>query len=149
MQTLPLSAESLAAGTSANNRYNIVVDTNVLISALYFGGTPETVLRHICVHHTMILSDFIVEELVQQSKRKLAISQKEIRFIRTKLEEYCHSYEPDPAIKVRDINDTDVVALAREYHALIITGDQDLLGYRDHTPMAVLSVADYTELFID
>lgn len=97
----------------------------------------------------MILSDFIVEELVQQSKRKLDISQKEIRFIRTKLEQYCYTYEPDYTLKVRDINDIDIVALAREYEAFIVTGDQDLLNFRDHTPTAILSVAEYKELFID
>jgi predicted nucleic acid-binding protein len=50
--------------------------------------------------------------------------------------------------KLRDINDVHVVQLAIEHSAIIITSDNDLLEYKDSAKTAILSVAEYNELFI-
>lgn len=149
MMSLLEAAEPQAAGSSNNERYRIVVDTSVLISAIFFGGKTELVLRHVLASHTMVLSDFIVDEVIAFARAtdpKTPV--KILRLIRTKLEKYCHDYEPDPSIEVRDINDTDIVALAQEHQAIILTSDQDLLAYKADATIPILSVAEYTELFL-
>lgn len=149
MQSLLPSAEPLAAGTSSNERYRFVIDTSVLVSAVFYGGTAEEVMRHVVVHHTLILSDFILEECIRFAKHtNPKTPQKFIRLLRSKLEEYCYDYEPDETIEIRDINDIDIVALARTYKAIILTSDNDLLAYKDQTPTTILSPADYRELFL-
>jgi predicted nucleic acid-binding protein len=143
------AAEPQAAGSSNNERYRIVVDTSVLISAIFFGGKAEAALRHILASHTMVLSDFIVDEVIAFARAtdpKTPV--KILRLIRTKLEKYCRDYEPDVSIEVRDINDTDIVALAQERQAIILTSDQDLLAYKADATTPILSIAEYTELFL-
>ena len=64
-KTLLSSAEPLVGGTSARaKQYRFVVDTSVLISAIFYGGKAELVLRHVTARHTLIVSDFIIEEFV-------------------------------------------------------------------------------------
>lgn len=96
---------------------------------------------------TIILSDFIVDEFIAFAKTtEPKTPQKLIRLLRSKLGKYCFDYMPDESIEIRDINDTDIVALARKYQAFIVTGDQDLLEYKAATTTVILSLSEYAEL---
>lgn len=128
----------------------MVVDTNVLVSALFFGGKPELVLRHALKNQTIILSDYIVDELMSYAKAiRPKMPQKFVRTLRQKLESYC--YSDDAAAQddtVRDINDMPILKLAVRQNALIVTGDRDLLEYVGSMRIVTITAQEYLELFL-
>lgn len=148
MESLLPSAESQVSGTSNNERYRFVIDTSVLISAIFFGGISESVLRHVIAHHIVILSDDIIEEFMTfANTAKPEISRKTLRLMRAKLEEYLYEYRIKRIKDIRDINDVHVVQLALAHKASIISSDKDLLDYKAESRVTVISVGNYSELF--
>lgn len=145
---LRASAETPAVGSSRQTRHRVVVDTNVLISGLLFGGKPAQVLRHVVTSQHLVLNDVIVDEcdaFLHNTRPK--ISRKYRHHLHMVLEKYCHSYEAVEVGMIRDINDVDIVRLALTHYALIVTNDHDLLEYKTDTDVFIISVNDYCELF--
>lgn len=144
-------AEPVAPTGSANKpaSYRIVVDTNVLISAFIYGGTPAKVLEDIIASHTLVLSDHIVDELIAYLRIiRPKIPQKWLRALREQLQRHCYEYDVDFDIDSRDPKDNLVIALAVTQGAFIISGDKDLLEYNSNAPVVILSTGEYKELFL-
>jgi len=141
-----------AATTGLKNqqaKYRIVVDTNVLVSALLYGGRPASVLEQIIASHTLVLSDYIVDELVAYLKiTRPKVAQKWIRGLRDGLQNYCYEYDADSTVGLRDPKDNPILALARSQHAIIVTGDRDLLEHSADSKVAILSIAEFEELLL-
>lgn len=147
--SLQSSAEHPGNGSSNHKAdvYRIVTDTSFLVSALFYGGNEQAVLRHIVNHHEMIVSEYIIEELIAFARNTLpktprrmivAIRQLCERFIRE-----CDERE----VEVRDINDIPIMQLAITHQAIIIMGDKDMLEYRGEAQQQIISTAEYMELF--
>lgn len=125
----------------------MVVDTNILISAVLYGGKPEQVLRYVLTTQQLVLSDYIVEEFMTYIKNvRPKAPQKWLRLLRQKLEVYCYDDTADLAKPVRDINDTNILQLAIAQRAVLVTGDKDLLEYKAEARVAILSTHEYAEL---
>lgn len=130
-------------------RYRVIVDTNILISALLYGGTPAVVFEDIIMSQTLVLSDHIVDELIAYLKIvRPKLSQKWVRALREQLIKYCYEYDINAADS-RDPQDNPILALALTQNAFIVSGDRDLLEYEADARIAVLSSAAYAELFVD
>jgi predicted nucleic acid-binding protein len=144
------SAVPLVAGSSLNKtRYKVVVDTSVIISAFYFGGSSQEVFMHVARQQHLILSDFIIGEFIAFAKSTQPKTEHQIiRLMRKQLEKYVYDYSEADDVKVRDINDIPVVQLAAEYEAVIVTGDKDMLEYKGDSRVIILSVDEYRELFL-
>jgi predicted nucleic acid-binding protein len=113
-----------------------------------YGGQPELVLRHILARQIVVLSDYIIDELVEYLKNiHPKVPQKFIRILRQKLSDYCFDYSMPTKITVRDINDTDILRLAIAQNACIITGDKDIIESKGTSKVAILTIAEYVELF--
>ena len=139
-----------ASGSSSlksNDRYKIVVDTSVLISAFFFGGKARSVLFHIAANHQLILSDYIVDEFIDFAKNTMPKTpQQLLRLMRQSLGAFVVSYESHD-VDIRDVNDVDIMQLAIDYHAAIITGDKDILEHAMGAVPPVLTVEGYGELY--
>lgn len=57
----------------------IVLDTNVLVAAFIAHGNCNELLEHCIVHHEVVLSEFILEELLDVLNRKFDFTQIEAR----------------------------------------------------------------------
>lgn len=117
------------------------------MSALFFGGEAEEVLRHIVNNHHMILSDYIVDEFVNfaaQTTPKTA--PRTVRLMRQALNRFIEPYD-FREVDIRDVNDIDVMQLAIQYNATIITGDKDILEHAMGAKPPVITLGDYRELF--
>lgn len=120
----------------------------MLVSALYFGGGAEKALRHIAANHELIVSDYIVDELIAFAKATMPKTpQRTIRLLRQTLETYVRSHEAHE-VEIRDINDVEILQLAIEYSAILVTSDKDLLEYSAGATPPVLSLNEYEELFL-
>ncbi len=118
------------AGGSSKPKIAIVIDTSILIAAIFFGGKPEEVFRHLLTTHTVVLSDVIIAEFEAFARHATPKqSRATIRFMCAKLEKFVRPCTEEAVIDIRDINDSHVVQLARQYDAIIISSDKDLLEY--------------------
>ena len=120
----------------------IVLDTNVLVSAFAARGLCADLFRDILAHHTLLISDYILDELHEKLTAKLKVPESMAQSIKTLLVR--HKIEvghlPKIDVAIRDEDDIEIVAFAAAVGAdLLITGDRDLLDVAEHLPIRVIS----------
>jgi len=129
----------------------IVLDTNVVISALLWRGPPYRLLEAIRRHErfTLYSSPALLEELTDvitrpAMTRRLAVIGKTAREVLADYLEAIELVEPvDVPRVVRDPDDDHVLACALAAAAeLIVSGDTDLLELADYEGTPVVSAAE-------
>ena len=124
----------------------IVLDTNVLISALIFPGVSSEVFDFVVQNHEAIISDWILAEFAEKCRDKFkippAILAETLNHLREKL-----SFETPKGKKpqiCRDSDDDNILWLAASTDSeLIITGDQDLLVLKSYNKIHIISPREY------
>jgi putative PIN family toxin of toxin-antitoxin system len=128
----------------------VVLDTNVLISAILFGGKPRQILeKAIRGEIRLCLSEPILEELKGVLQRsKFDYSPEMIQFILTELMSIADFVNPSETLKVvlEDPEDNRILECAVEAGAnYIISGDLHLLKLRRYRNIEVVHVAAFLE----
>ena len=128
----------------------VVLDTNVLISAILFGGKPRQILeKAIRGEIRLCLSEPILQELSGVLRRsKFDYSAEMIQFILTELTGIADFVNPPGTINVvlEDPEDNRILECAVEAKAdYIITGDFHLLKLSRYLNIEVLNVAAFLE----
>ena len=108
----------------------IMLDTNVLISMILFPGNRFTrMLEYITQQHTLVLSSFVVDELLAVADRKFPTKRDVIdRFLSRLGYELVYTPHNMQAglFTIRDMNDYPVLYTAIvEDVDILITGDKD------------------------
>lgn len=107
----------------------IMLDTNILISALIFGGRArETFLKLIASEHEVYVSDYVSQEFAEKIKLKWPDKAERIMAAYKKLP-VCFCKSSNQMLgTLRDIKDVPVLSDAL-YHKVdvILTGDKDFL----------------------
>jgi len=133
----------------------LVLDTNVVVSALVWGGVPYQLLQ-IAAAGTVDLytSPVLLDELrgvlarphlAQRLVRQRANVDQAVEFYAR----LCHSVEPQhtPRVVPHDSDDDHVVAAAVEAQAhLIVSGDKHLLQLKESINIPVLKAGDALRL---
>ena len=112
----------------------IVVDTNVIASAIFFGGKPYQLLHHIMEDRVdVVASKEIVdeyEEIVLRLKQKYP----SIKIIRVSSDIHVS----------RDPDDDKFISCAVDGKCLyIVSGDSDLLSIGNYGDIEILTIADF------
>lgn len=68
--------------------------------------------------------------------------------MRQTLEVYIQEYTNKESVIIRDINDIHIVQLAQEMQALVVASDKDLLESDYATKLPIISIEEYSDLFI-
>ncbi len=125
----------------------IVVDTNVIASAIFFGGKPYQLLHYIMeVRVDVVASKEIVDEY---EEIVLRLKQKYPRIdTRIPLQELLSKFEiirVSSDIQVsRDPDDNKFISCAVDGKCLyIVSGDDDLLSVGNYGDVEILTVADF------
>ena len=130
----------------------IVLDTNVLVSALILDGKPRALLNIIITkNHKMIFSRKIIEEFVKVT------SEPRIQKYVTRLEvaRFLHDLAPLSKIVpvrsklkvVRDPHDNPILATAYDGHArYLVTGDEGLLTLGKFRKVKIVKVSDMLKI---
>ena len=126
----------------------IVLDTNVLISALITRGVCRDLLEHCVQRHQIIISDFILDELSENLKNKFHFDQPDIKEAITLFNSEMQVVSPATIEKpiCRDRQDDMILATAIAGNAeCIITGDEDLLVLGQYGPIRIFRPSEFVE----
>lgn len=124
----------------------VLLDTNVLISAILFGGLPSLLLlRAIEGEIQLVTSPVLLDELEELLGDKFGFGPAAARATRAELEGLADVVEPLEVPTVcRDPDDDEVLAAAAiGGAAFIVTGDEDLLVLQRHGEGGILTPAQF------
>jgi len=130
----------------------IVIDTNVLISGVFFGGFPRKILVSIVNQKVTacataeIINEY--EEIIQEMiKRKQGHINKSILSPLIKTMEII---EPTTHIEIcRDPDDNKFLECAKDSCAIyIVSGDKDLLVINKYENIQIITAKDFCEKFL-
>ena len=130
----------------------IVIDTNVLISGLFFGGFPRKILSAVVGQKitacatTEIINEY--EEIVQEM---ISIKQGHInKAILSPLIKAMEIIEPVTQVEIcRDPDDNKFLGCAKDSHALyIVSGDKDLLVIEQFGNVQIVTAKSFYDKFL-
>ena len=126
----------------------VLLDTNVLIAALISRGVCSDLLEHCFLHHTIVTSHPLLEELRDQLINKFKYGTQEADEAVSLLQSQM-SLVPAPLLQqpvCRDPDDDVVLATAIEAIAdCIITGDKDLLILQKYQNVVIVRPSDFAD----
>lgn len=131
----------------------VMLDTNVLISALLFPGERmNRMMRFIFEEHRLVLSSFVVEEMAYVVQRKFPGKLKAVDSLLAAMSfELAYTpQEPEPGLfDIRDAKDYPVLYTAiREDVDVLITGDKDFSDVDMERP-AILTPAQFVDRYVN
>ena len=124
----------------------IVLDTNVLVSALHFGGRPRRLLDDVLRgDHTLIIGPAILGELEAVLVETCGWTSDRAAAVRAELEAIAEVVTPVEVPRVsRDPDDDQILAIAVIGAAdALVTGDAYLLALGAYGGVNIISVADF------
>ena len=130
----------------------IVVDTNVLISGVFFGGYPKKILSasvdgkiRACASME-ILNEYqeIIREMVQRKQGHIDVS------ILNPLIQSMEIIEPASKIEIcRDPDDDKFINCAKDAQAMyIVSGDKDLLVIQQFENISIMTAKEFCERYL-
>ena len=124
----------------------IVLDTNVLIAAFIARGVCHRLLEHCIGHHTLVTSEFILnevrEKLVEKFKYMPEVTDEVIALLRSRMEIVMPALLDAPVC--RDADDDNILATAVTGNCkCIVTGDKDLLILKQFQGIDIVSPSDF------
>lgn len=129
----------------------VVFDTNILLSAfLTKGGVAEQLFSRVVATHTILTSEYILQEAVEKLSRKLKIPEREvglfIRYVRARMT-VIDTLEKSESIDFEDPKDIPILQIleAAGVH-YFVTGDKKLLKLKKHKQTLILSLREAFEL---
>jgi putative PIN family toxin of toxin-antitoxin system len=127
----------------------VVLDTNILVSALLFpGGRGEAALREIIEERDeLVLSKPIVDELLGVLARKFSRDAEELAHVAVFLSELAQFVKPRRRLRVvEDKPDNRILECALTGRAdAIVTGDRALLALGKYRAVRIVSLRDYLD----
>ena len=125
----------------------IVIDTNIVASAIFFGGRPRELLELLLQRE---LRAFISQEIVDEYRDTIEYLQNEYPNKRvavplTQIISACEMMEPTSIVMVcRDPDDDKFIACAVDSRSLyVVSGDKDLLAVKQYADVRVVTVAEF------
>lgn len=121
----------------------VVPDTNVLVSAIVFGGPPGYLVELAAEGHlVLVLSPPLIDELREVLRRKFGFSDAAAYHAETLLRKISIVVEPEREVAIigRDPEDNRVLETALAGDAdVIVSGDRHLLGLEKFGAVPIMS----------
>lgn len=131
-----------------NRDFGIVIDTNVIISSLVFGGKPRELIEEILLQRfDVYTSPQMISELLDILGKKFNFSAIELRQLEKEIiSNFKIVYPTKRILKVRDVQDNKVLEVAIESGSqVIITGDEDLLILKEYKRTVILKPSEFLD----
>lgn len=130
----------------------IMLDTNVLISALLFPSKKfDSIMEYIFAEHELVLSSYVVDELKRVVRRKFPKKEADIERLLF-LMSFEYVYTPDEIDRelfiIRDVKDYPVLYTAIiEDVDILITGDKDFTDIEVEKP-EIVTPTEFVERYL-
>ena len=130
----------------------IMIDTNILVSMIFFPGKRMNELKTLlCRRHLIVLCSYVIDELQRVTARKFLSKAKEMDdFLRDLPFQMVYTpkfIDTEHFPKVRDVTDTPILATAiLEGVDVLITGDGDFAPVETGRP-EILTPAEFMKKY--
>lgn len=124
----------------------VVLDTNILISGILFGGKPGEIINLVIDEKVSgITSSILLAELIEVLNKKFEFPQEEIELIKQEIEESFLIANPKkPIHKLNDEDDNRVLEAAVEGKCdVIVTGDKELLELAQYRNIKIITPEEF------
>lgn len=129
----------------------ILIDTNILISGLFFHGLPKKLLQEIDENFKICVNSEIVAEYINKIDNKFSKSKYILdKDLREKIFGSFRSFEIKSGLKVcRDPDDDKFINCAIDAKAIyIVSGDNDLLAIKNFTGVEIVTARDFYDKYL-
>lgn len=130
----------------AENLVKVVLDTNIIVSAVGFGGKPQQILVGVLQEKIKaVTSSILLAELEEVLTKKLPLSKADILLALEEIKNVFIVVQPKKTINaVRDEEDNRVLEAALEGGcSYIITGDKELLQLGKWKGISILTASQF------
>lgn len=130
----------------AENLVKVVLDTNIIVSAIGFGGKPQQVLIGVLQEKIKaVTSSILLAELEEVLTKKLPLSKEDILLTLEEIKNVFIVVQPKKTVNaVRDEEDNRVLEAALEGGcSYIITGDKELLQLGKWKKISILTADQF------
>jgi uncharacterized protein len=126
----------------------VMLDTNVLASAVATRGLCADVLRAVLAEHELVICPQIISELKNVLKDKFALPRQLLNdFIGMVRQDSIECVPGDlPVIKLKDTDDLGILSAAVAGAADVLTGDKELQGVGRFEGVSIMSPRQFWEL---
>lgn len=124
----------------------VVLDTNVIISAILFGGKPQQILTLSLAREIQcITSNILVAELLDVLTKKFRISRTDVQLLEKQVKDNFVIVQPKKSLHVlKDEPDNRVLEAASEGKCdYIITGDKVLLKLKEFRKTKIVTADQF------
>ena len=129
----------------------IVIDTNVVASAIFFGGRPAELLRMVIRRElSAVATDEIIDEY--QATVNYLLGKYDGRRLELSIVPIFSAMEIIPATSrvevCRDSDDNKFISCAVDGNCYyVVSGDKDLLSLKQYGDVKIITVTEFLELF--
>ncbi|MBI2613921.1 MAG: putative toxin-antitoxin system toxin component, PIN family [Candidatus Levybacteria bacterium] len=135
---------------TGENLIRVVLDTNVLVSAILFGGKPYRILR-LALEEKIIcaISPSLITEIREVFSKKFPLKEEAFQLTLKNIEVIFKIVQPGKIIYAsRDKDDNRVLEAAAEGDCkYIVTGDEDLLQLKIYRGIKIVTPGEFLEDF--
>ena len=131
------------------NLVKVLLDTNILISAMVFGGKPKQILNSILEEEFLaITSPILLAELKEVLNKKFPQRETDFTLTIKNIEEIFRTIQPKEIINIlRDDDDNRVLEAAIEGNCeYIVTGDKELLRLKSYQNVKIVTAGEVLKL---
>ena len=126
--------------------HKVVVDTNVFISGILFGGNPRTIIEAwLSKKYIFCLSPKLKAEILGKLQRKFLLPINAMQTIEEALDANTKKYIPNKKLFIcKDPQDNFLLELAKEARAdYIVSGDKFVLELKQYNKTKIISPRDF------
>lgn len=137
---------SLPIVMDLQDKPRVVLDTNVLVSAIIYGGIPQELVKQVINGKLIgITSPWLLVELMEVLAKKFEFSREYREIVEQFIRDSWVFVMPEMTITVlQDTPDNRVLeAAATGNCSYIVTGDKELLALREYKTIHIFSPADF------
>lgn len=131
-----------------DNLQKVTLDTNIIISALVFGGNSKEIIEKINKREFKVyISPQLVSELIDVLIKKFNFSKKMIMLLEAQIITLFNIVYPTQNIDVvRDVDDNRVLEVAvASNSSVIVTGDKDLLDLKKYKNIKIMNPKNFLD----
>lgn len=131
------------------NKINVVIDTNILISAFVFGGNPEYILNLVIAKgFNAYMSPILLAELLEVLFKKFHFSYEILKQVEKMIKTHFIIIYPHTEIHIfQDEPDNRLLELAVDSNSqMIVSGDKKVLSLKVYKKIIITSSFDFIKL---